>query len=109
MQQLIDMDNLTMATRLAMECLSEFDFEKVHKVMTFLDWKWWFPGQPHVPDIEELKRSAEKLLAEVVTDNKGSTYISSGGLKAEKTSHEGRIVSVYLTFELANWVAEAYE
>lgn len=41
------------------EIMAEFDFAKVHKVMTFLNWKW---SDAVPPSIEELKSTASYLL-----------------------------------------------
>ena len=46
------------------EILDEFDFEKVHRVMQALNWKWH--GSPDVPSIADLRRTARSLLKQVV-------------------------------------------
>lgn len=45
--------------KLIKEVLSTFDFEKVHKTMVFLNWTWRYEK---VPDVLELRRTAERLL-----------------------------------------------
>ena len=47
-----------------MDCLDEFDFERVHEVMSFLDWKWADTGE--VPDVHALRRSCRIYLKEVI-------------------------------------------
>lgn len=45
--------------KIVKEVISTFDFDKVHKVMTFLNWTWHFK---EVPDLHELKSKAQQLL-----------------------------------------------
>lgn len=47
--------------KLIKEVLSSFDFEKVHKTMTFLNWTWY---SKEVPDLLKLKSKAQELLEE---------------------------------------------
>ncbi len=63
------------------QIMGAFDFEKVHKVMTFLEWKWGAINEAHVPSIEELKTEATILLKEAYT-NKDVVSIRSGGFNA---------------------------
>jgi hypothetical protein len=42
------------------ECLNEFDFKRVHKVMKFLRWKWARKIPSRVPSISELKEEIRK-------------------------------------------------
>ena len=80
--------------------LDQFDFEKVHKVMTTLDWKWFNVGGTYaVPTIAQLKKSAERQLTDVVLT--GSIACGSGGLMAQKYDDGLRLI-----FELAS--AESY-
>lgn len=74
--------------KLIKEVLSNFDFEKVHKVMTFLDWTWRYD---RVPDVLELRHTAERLLKEACakclrhyTTTRDVPYIiMNGGLRIE--------------------------
>ena len=61
------------------EILDEFDFEKVHRVMVALDWKWH--GSPDVPSIADLRRMARSLLQHVV-ESKGLHSVGTGGFTA---------------------------
>lgn len=67
--------------------LRDFDFVKVHKVMTFLDWRW--AAQGRVPTIEELESAAYKLLHESIRlfDESGQPQsgmsVSTGGFSAD--------------------------
>ena len=45
--------------------MDEFDFEKVHRVMNFLEWKWINERKDlEVPSIAQLKQAARRLLRE---------------------------------------------
>ena len=63
------------------EVLERFDFEKVHRVMQLLDWKWGGPNVPElkVPDPMELKCAAYGLMLEA---RRLDSNVSSGGLEA---------------------------
>lgn len=61
------------------EILDEFDFDKVHKVMVSLDWKWH--STDGVPAIADLRRMARSLLKQVV-ESKGLHSVGSGGFTA---------------------------
>lgn len=64
------------------DILESFDFEKVHKVMKFIDWQWAILANGkyifRVPTVLELKERAKELLMDS-TENKRS--ISSGGFE----------------------------
>lgn len=63
------------------EILDEFDFEKVHRVMLALDWKWYIEGEQVNPSIGDLRRTARSLLKQVV-ESKGLHSVGSGGFTA---------------------------
>jgi len=85
------------------EVITETDFEKIHKVMTFLDWKWMtfpprgkdamygeiFTSGGEIPDIERLQSDARKRCFAAIDQamrpqNSGHWMISgSGGLHAQ--------------------------
>jgi hypothetical protein len=64
--------------------LEDFNFEKVHKAMTSLDWAWL--TYQRVPTEKEIKKCAENLLEDALKqsyENKGKGfYCATGGLKA---------------------------
>ena len=74
--------------------LNEFDFEKVHTIMTKLDWGWVSDeGEDDcgvifsVPSVVQLKYRAKQLLEDVLIKGRANTesntyYIFSGGFKA---------------------------
>lgn len=51
-------------TEEALDLLDAFDFERVHKVMNFLEWKWYDTEESAraVPDITQLRRTARKMI-----------------------------------------------
>lgn len=70
--------------------MSEFDFEKVQRVMEMIDWKWSHPEPAHVPSVDELKECVRKLWAQVVESKGGSSR--TGGFEVycyEPSEDEG--------------------
>lgn len=62
------------------DVLSDFEFEKVYRVMKELDWKWYDEGDVHVPSIYTLIKQAKELLSEAY-ENESS--VSIGGFIAD--------------------------
>jgi hypothetical protein len=49
------------------EVMDNFDWEKVHRVMQAIDWKWYHAdGEIVTPSISDLRRTARRLLRNVV-------------------------------------------
>ena len=96
------------------EVLAHFDFEKVYKTMTALNWKWF--DKAAVPTITELKESAEQRLNDAIeqvidpknTEHHDIGWISaSGGFKAMAWKNEdGTLARIQLEFIVADWDAE---
>lgn len=67
------------------EIESSFDFEKVHKVMTFINWEWYFGKSENgkelfgVPSLQTIKDFAFNLIEQSFNEQK---QISSGGFAA---------------------------
>ena len=100
------------------DIIDEFNFEKVHKAMTALDWKWAIPItgndgtlELQVPSLSRLKKFARYLLIDSIE----TELCFSGGLKAEyfaaiqEETIEGGAIKHYaqpeyfvLTFELTS-------
>lgn len=76
------------------EIMDEFDFDKVQRVMKFLDWKW-FGAEDGIPRVAELRREARRLLNGV----QNRSYIATGGFVARKDKF-GRLS---LAFEVTSW------
>jgi len=87
--------------------LNEFDFERVHKAMVVLGWKWMGTG---IPSIEEIKLSARKKIDCAIEGclKDGSQneeyWVTSGGLRATVLKNENEKINfIKLEFVLANW------
>ena len=102
---------MTKGTAIA-SILEDFDFEKVHKVMQMLDWKWattfkkddtGFQLIATVPSVVQIKVQALELLSDA-WDKKAS--MSTGGLVAKYGINEMEEPSLTLSFELES--AESY-
>jgi hypothetical protein len=90
--------------------LDNFDFQKCHIVMKFLDWKWGFNGL--TPTVDELKKTAIYLMdsaADGCLKSKeckpNETYLSAtGGLKASVVKNKyNHLVYLNLEFILTDW------
>lgn len=79
--------------------ISQFNFQKVHRVMKALDWKW---AGTSVPSAGELQSEATRLL-----QNVGGKTLSSeiGGLKAEYKPNidGGQELRLYFIAEQSFW------
>jgi len=62
--------------------MNSFDFQRVLKVMQVLEWKWI----DAVPNLEEIKAQAERLLKSISETNLSAGSIWCGGFKASKRS-----------------------
>ena len=83
------------------DVLKNFDFEKVQKIMTSLDWKWC--GTLHgVPTVDEIKALAHRLLVDAIYEN---TTIATGGLRAtyESKKDEDDVSFLSLEFIVEEW------
>lgn len=103
------------------EVLDNFDFEKVHKVMTFLEWKWFSYSEStmEVPSIVKLVRTAQQYLEmayaglEKIEHNEHSYMVGSGGFEAQAKRYPACLdkpdVLLTLTFNLASFEAATYD
>ena len=65
------------------EIMDNFDFERVHRMMNTLDWKWVDgDGEFSVPDVPELRKTARRLLYQVIDE--GFIHCGSGGFNVSK-------------------------
>lgn len=87
--------------------MDTFGFEKVHNVMSMLDWRWAF-AKDGVPSIDELKSEARRLL---VSACKEETDVSTGGFRAvyEKTSEWEDDDEPYLALEFVLEECEGFD
>ena len=83
------------------EIMDSFDFEQVHKVMTFLNWKW---GGLSVPTVEQLKSCAMELLDLAAYGYENSSHkshgysVATGGFVAEVETFSKADPKLTLTF-----------
>lgn len=81
------------------QVMSLFDFNRVEKVMRFLNWHWW-DAENGVPTLSEIKTHARVLMERLnrETDMKG---ISTGGFEAFRTYDEFGYTGIGLRFTIA--------
>ena len=90
-----------------MDCLDEFDFERVHKVMNFLNWTW--SSIEGVPDTLALRRNCRTYLQEVIRGalerkNEGGEFImASGGFRYEAKLYPNDFLWLRMSFDIADW------
>ena len=88
---------------LIMDCLNEFDFDRVSDVMTFLNWTW---GE-EIPTVQELRAKARQYLKMVIQgalESEGKEYVSStGGFRYECKVYEDGFVWLRMAFEVTDW------
>ena len=103
------------------EVLDNFDFDKVHKAMTALEWKWYGFQEDtlEVPSIARLIRTAEKYLSQAYDGlaknewNSNEYMTASGGFEAWAKRYPAGLdkpdVLLILNFNLATWEAATYD
>ena len=80
------------------EIMEYFNFEKVYRAMTLLNWKWSNPeeGKERFPTLEEIREQASRMLHDAI---KGRSY-STGGFSVKYNSSTG---CLSLSFVLDEW------
>ena len=78
------MDKKELIEKMIADVMEHFDFDKVRKVMLYLDWKWHIgEGEMTVPSTYRLTKKAESLLRRVATfDDEEPRICSTGGFTA---------------------------
>jgi hypothetical protein len=79
---------VTKATTRYEKLKKDFDFERVHKTMLALDWRW--KGNPTSPTIDEMKNWLDKLFYSMLKEYKhGIVGTKSGGfaLSIDEKAH----------------------
>lgn len=88
------------------EVMDNFDFDRVHEVMTAIDWQWQDKG---VPEKSELRATARKLMNDVIKmvgEGGEVEYLyGSGGFEA--TAYSTGYLN--LRFVVADWDAPLME
>lgn len=84
------------------EILNYFDFERVHKAMVALNWRW--EEIEGVPSVGALVNKARSMLESVASGKYSSA--STGGFRASIIDYpEGEECNLQLSFELDGWDA----
>ena len=95
--------------KLIEECMDWFDFDRVHKAMVLLDWKWGMDDKAEVPDLPRLRKTAREYIRAAIEQCTGkNATVGCGGFEA--TAHrdaDGVLEGVHLKFILADWYADA--
>ena len=88
--------------------LDYFDFEKCHKVMEFLDWRWFQTNG--VPSIGEMRRFARNLINDTVRGLQRETTVTKeysiecGGFHVSAwQEYPGEKIYITLRFSLTSW------
>lgn len=92
-------------TELIAEIIENFDWDKVHKTMEFLNWKWW-DTEGESPSREKLITHAFKLLDQVydlILEYKETCHVATGGFRATAYYDESDSIGLRLVFELCSW------
>lgn len=93
-----------------MDILDAIEFQKIHKVMHYLDW-WWVNAEgekidSEVPDVHTLRKKARSLLTEACNqalNNEGGEYMTAtGGFRAEAKRYEDGFLWMRLSFDLTD-------
>jgi len=83
--------------------MDSFDFDKVHKVMVFLNWKWAnMDGGIEIPEKYELRSEARRLLKMAIEEK---AIVSTGGFIAEYREGEEGVELVDIN-DLSEWDEE---
>lgn len=87
------------------EIMNWFDFDRVHRTMVALNWKW-ADCETGVPEVGHIRERALALLREVVEQGDGHQqyYIETGGFRAERV--DGLLK---LSFSVSTWECEPTE
>ena len=87
------------------DIMRNFNFEKVHKVMEILDWKWVMTKYG-VPTIEELRGEARRLLVEAAN---GETQVATGGFRAVYEKNGANDPDPFISLEFVLEECEGFE
>lgn len=85
--------------------IDHFKYDKVHKAMTVLEWKWLLPGkeEPGIPKISDLRGTSRYLLSKVATSPE--RVWSTGGFIAERYE-DGSLSLLFYIDQVFDYVNE---
>jgi len=89
--------------RMKKEILDNFDFEKVHKVMTLLDWRWYSSAENKVPNIEQMKNMVRSLFKSL--EHPDCDAVSCGGFSLYYDTEFAEKDSVKLEFSITSYTS----
>lgn len=99
------MNDLTETEKIRLnEIMSQFDFEKVHRCMILMNWRWVTDTGFEVPDLKTIKHSAKGLIITVILSylrQKISGYSGSGGFQVSYNHYHDYIE---MQFILTEWM-----
>ncbi len=102
-----DVEKLEYLQEAINEVMDWFDFDKVHKTMTFLEWRWTSGELLEVPDIQTLKKfvreNMKRTYYNLLDGNKTYNGTSSGGFRIECFKDEENVIFFKVAFELSAW------
>jgi len=78
------------------EALEDFDFEKVHNTMNYLDWHWG--GDNHAPSLVQMIELVKELFECAMNDFKETVCTSSGGFRV-RIYEKGRVEIQFVVTE----------
>ena len=87
------------------DIIYNFDFERVHKIMKILKWRWVVRGELVIPSVQQLVKQARDLLFRAA---KETTTVELGGFRATvkyKSSKED-VLCLRLEFILTRYYNE---
>ena len=87
-----------------MDCLDEFNFDKVQDVMFHL--KWTYSDCKDVPTVEYLRKQARTYLKNVATEalQRKTEYITgTGGFRYEAKLYKEDYLWLRMAFEIESW------
>lgn len=79
--------------------LNNFDFDKVHKIMTFLDWEWidFKQLKSSVPTIGEMKAAVTEMMYDICESNYDNVEV--GGFRVNKYDDHLELIFKVAGFE----------
>lgn len=93
------------------EVIAQFDYQKVHKVMTDLNWTWYnSQTETKVPSVGELVIQSMNLMSQAANKaaydtSNNRAVIATGGFKATAIRHDDGFITIDLEFVLTDWSA----
>lgn len=87
------------------DIMDDFEFDKVHKVMKFLDWKWGFGKEKRIPEVYELRKKAREYLKYVA--KRGGTTGSGGFIAQCRKGYDENESRSFIWLTL-HWGFESY-